>query len=237
LYRKNGNSDQNVSTNVCVQIQPVISEMQNDNKTQLFADVENTKLNVSVSPIKENDIKIQSLFGRRIVDIAYIFEQIVDADNHKPFDCSFKDMVCVNEKRDGLISSFKFICLLCKTRKVINSEKKVDEEVMNLNTAIVAGNMNVGAGFSQLETITCAIEIPPMSQYIYDRHHTIVCMGYERAAANAMEEAAKEEAELAILSGNIDSDGTPLITVVADGSWCKRSYRTMYNSLSGTVST
>ena len=41
---------------------------------------------------------------------------------------------------------------------------------------IVAGNMNVGAGFSQLETITCAIEIPPMSQYIYDRHHTIVCM-------------------------------------------------------------
>jgi hypothetical protein len=31
-----------------------------------------------------------------------------------------------------------------------------------------------------------------------------------------MEEAAKEEAELAILSGNIDSDGTPLITVVAD---------------------
>jgi hypothetical protein len=38
---------------------------------------------------------------------------------------------------------------------------------MNLNTAIVAGNMNVWAEFSQLETITCAIEIPPMSQYIY----------------------------------------------------------------------
>jgi len=62
-------------------------------------------------------------------------------------------------------------------------------------------------------------------------------LGYEKAAANAMEEAAKEEAQLAILAGNVDSDGTPLVTVVADGSWCKRSYRTMYNSLSGTVST
>ena len=146
-------------------------------------------------------------------------------------------MVCVNEKQDGLISSFKFICLLCNTQKVINSEKKLDQEVMNLNTAIVAGNMNVGAGFSQLETITCAVEIPPISQYIYDKHHSIVCLGYEKAAANAMEEAAKEEAQLAILAGNVDSDGTPLVTVVADGSWCKRSYRTMYNSLSGTVST
>jgi hypothetical protein len=109
--------------------------MQNDSPTQLIADVENTKLNISVLPIKENDVKTQSLFGRRNVVIAYIFEQIVDADSHKPFDCSFKDIVCVNEKRDGLISSFKFICLLCKTRKVINSEKKVDEEVMNLNNS------------------------------------------------------------------------------------------------------
>lgn len=72
--------------------------------------------------------------------------------------------------------------------------------------------------------------------YIYNTHHTIVCTGYENAAANAMAEAAKEEAELAILSGNVDVDGIPLVTVVADVSWCKRSYRTMYNSLSGTVS-
>lgn len=57
--------------------------------------------------------------------------------------------------------------------------------------------------------------------YIYELHHNIVCTGYERAAVNAMEEAAKEEAELAILSRNIDIDRTALITVVTDGSWCK----------------
>lgn len=174
MCRKIDNSDQNSSTSVCTQILPMISETQNDTSTQLFADVENTKLNISFSPQKY-DTKTHSLFGRRIVDIAHIFKQIIDADNHKPFDCIFKDMVCVNEKRDGLVSSFKFICSLCKTQKVINTENKDDQEAMNLNTAIVAGNMNVGAGFSQLETITCAVEIPPMSQYIYNKHHAIVC--------------------------------------------------------------
>jgi hypothetical protein len=47
-----------------------------------------------------------------------------------------------------------------------------------------------------------------------DRHHSIVCLGFEKAAPNAMEEAAKEEAKLAILVGNIDSDGTPLVIVM-----------------------
>jgi len=52
-----------------------------------------------------------------------------------------------------------------------------------------------------------------------------------------MDNAAKDEAELAISKGEVDADGMPLITVVADGSWCKRSYRTMYNSPSGMVIT
>lgn len=108
--------------------------------------------------------------------------------------------------------------------------------MMDLNTAAVAGIMNVGAGYSQLETITAALDIPPMSQFIYNKYHAIVCEGYEKAAEKAMKDAAKEEAELAISSGNVDVDGVLLITVVSDGSWCKRSYKTMYNSLSGTVS-
>lgn len=48
--------------------------------------------------------------------------------------------------------------------------------------------------------------------------------------------ASIEEKRLAIESGDIDSDGVPLLTVICDGSWGKRSYRTMYNSSSGTVS-
>lgn len=89
--------------------------------------------------------------------------------------------------------------------------------------------MNVGAGFSQLATITSALDIPLMSQFIYNKHHAIVCKGFEEAAVKSMQNAAKEEAELAILANDVDVDCVPLISVVADGSWCKRSYKTMYN--------
>jgi hypothetical protein len=50
-----------------------------------------------------------------------------------------------------------------------------------------------------------------------------------------MEQAAQEERDYAIENGRVDEDGTPLCTVVADGMWSKRSYKTKYNALSGTV--
>lgn len=35
--------------------------------------------------------------------------------------------------------------------------------------------------------------------------------------------------------GYIDGDGIPMITVVTDGVWCKRSYKTKYDALSGVI--
>ena len=75
-----------------------------------------------------------------------------------------------------------------------------------------------------------------MNNNTYNKEHDIVCEKFEEAATQTMYTAAKEEARLAIEAGDVDIDGVPIIAVMADGSWCKRSYRTMYNSLSGTVS-
>jgi hypothetical protein len=50
-----------------------------------------------------------------------------------------------------------------------------------------------------------------------------------------MIEAGREEAKIAIESGNVDENNVPLITVIADGAWCKRSYRTNYNAKSGAA--
>lgn len=52
-----------------------------------------------------------------------------------------------------------------------------------------------------------------------------------------MKEAGEEERRLAIESGSLDVDGIPIITVVADGQWSKRSYKTKYDALSGAVRT
>lgn len=119
------------------------------------------------------------------------------------------------------------MCKFCKIEKTIFSENQTKTQMMDLNTAAVAGNMNVGAGYSQLETLTSALEIPSMSQFMYNKHHTILCNGYEKA----MKDATKEETELAISLENVDVDGTPLLTVIADGSWCKRLYKTMYKCI------
>ena len=50
-----------------------------------------------------------------------------------------------------------------------------------------------------------------------------------------MIEAGKEEAELAKQCGDV-RNGIPVITVIVDGAWSKRSYKTNYNALSGVAS-
>ena len=55
-------------------------------------------------------------------------------------------------------------------------------------------------------------------------------------ASKEMEEAVKEETELAIKRGDVDINGIPCLTVVVDGAWAKRSYKSNYRSLSGVVS-
>lgn len=54
-------------------------------------------------------------------------------------------------------------------------------------------------------------------------------------ALEEMIKAGNEERQLAINSNNLDTDGVPMCTVIADGQWSKRSYRTTYNAFSGAV--
>lgn len=51
-----------------------------------------------------------------------------------------------------------------------------------------------------------------------------------------MQKAGEEEKKIALDLGNVDTDGIPLITVVADGQCSKRSYKTKYDAFSGVVS-
>lgn len=52
-----------------------------------------------------------------------------------------------------------------------------------------------------------------------------------------MIKAGNEERQIAIENNNLDTDGLPMCTVIADGQWSKRSYRTKYNAFSGAVIT
>lgn len=123
---------------------------------------------------------------------------------------------------------------MCNEKFKISTENS-SCDMVPINMAIVSGILTIGAGFSQLEQLASAIEVPCMGSRLYDKEQNKVFDSYDEIAAKEMEKSAKEEARLAIEAGNIDTDGTPLVTVVTDGSWCKRSYKTVYNSLSGAV--
>ncbi|KAL5242878.1 hypothetical protein ACI65C_010288 [Semiaphis heraclei] len=185
----------------------------------------------SDSPAKNNTEEIE-VCGRRIVNILNLFEEIKNIDNHEPFDCSFKNMIVIGEKRIGFKSIFTFKCSMCQIKKTVGTENNI---FMPINTSAVIGVLNIGCGYSQLQEFMSAMEVPTIHITTYQAEHDRICKGYEESALETMKEAAKVEAELAIAEGEVDVDGTPLVAVVADGSWCKRSYRTMYNSPSGMV--
>jgi hypothetical protein len=175
--------------------------------------------------------------SRRIVNIHHFFASIKELNDHKPFGCSFNDIYVIFEKRDGLKSRIGLKCRMCNIIRSISTEESgQDKSFMDVNTAVVTGILASGGGHSQLEQVISTLDIPCTSFKCYKKHHDATCDAWETTAHAEMESAVKDEAELAVVRGEVDDDGTPLLAVIADGSWCKRSYRTNYNSSSGLVS-
>lgn len=93
-----------------------------------------------------------------------------------------------------------------------------------------------GIGQTQLFELSSALEIPCMANTTFSREHEDLSSSIHSLAWEEIRKAGEEERQLAIEAGDIDDDGVPFCSVVADGQWCKRSYKTKYDSLSGVVS-
>jgi len=94
-----------------------------------------------------------------------------------------------------------------------------------------------GIGHTQLSELSASIELPSLSTVSYLKNLSVMSNSIQETAFDEMIKAGNEERQIAINSGNVDKNGTPLCTVVADGQWSKRSYKTKYNSFSGAVRT
>ncbi|XP_069361994.1 uncharacterized protein [Maniola hyperantus] len=179
---------------------------------------------------KENNevIEVPKLNGRRLIDVAYLFEQLSSID-HSPFNCTFKDFKFVSENRQGMYACFKFDCQMCGEKVIIKSDRSGRE----INQHVVHGIVTSGNGFAQLDEFCAHVDMPCMSDKLFIKENIIFGDIIKDIALESMYQAGKEEREIAIAKGHVDPDGIPYITVVVDGSWAKRSYRTNYNSLSG----
>lgn len=154
--------------------------------------------------------------------------------NHEPYGCNFSNLLLVEERKNGYFSEFLFTCNMCHKNEVIESENP-NSTLMNVNTATVTAVVNSGQGFTQLETFSAIMNMPSMSNKLYQKLHEDVHKFTSETAWEAMSLAAEEEAKLAVANGDVREDGIPMITVIADGAWSKRSYKSNYNALSGVV--
>ncbi|KAJ8876428.1 hypothetical protein PR048_020873 [Dryococelus australis] len=107
-----------------------------------------------------------------------------------------------------------------------------EKAYMPMNETAVHNILSTGGRYSQLRQFSAGVNMNCTSNNFLKAHEKAI----DDAALQSMQDAAEEEKSIAIRDGNGDSDGVPMCTVVADGAWCKHSYRTNYDSLSGVVS-
>ncbi|KAL4719043.1 hypothetical protein ACJJTC_013676 [Scirpophaga incertulas] len=176
----------------------------------------------------------ETIINRRIIDVSYFLSELKRISNHGPLGCSFTELDLVAETQNGLQSKFTFKCRLCNSKFCINSDNCSDN-YLNINTCAVAGTIAIGAGHSQLSELMAAINLPLLSEKSYSYNHELVSRKWENVLSNSMKKAAEIEREFAISNGRMNKDGIPIIDVVADGCWSKRSYKKKYNALSGAA--
>lgn len=95
--------------------------------------------------------------------------------------------------------------------------------------------LQIGIGYTQLNELSASLEIPSLSATSFSKYLIKVGNAVQDTAWEKIIKAGNEEKQLALECGNIYVDGTPMCTIVADGQWSKRSYKTKYDALSGAV--
>lgn len=172
--------------------------------------------------------------GRRVVDIMYFIEQI-QTQHGSGFGCSFMNCEFISETIYGFSSVFTFKCKMCGIETKLMTESPKTNKIP-INKAVVSACQAIGIGHAQLSEFSAFLEMPSLSSSGFLGKQSEVANVVHDTAWDEMLKAGVEERELAIKCGDIDSDGVPMITVVADGQWSKRSYKTKYDALSGAVS-
>ncbi|KAL6416527.1 hypothetical protein ACFW04_013390 [Cataglyphis niger] len=155
--------------------------------------------------------------GRRIVDISFMWNEI-----HKTF----------NNHARGIECQFKDWKLLILVAEANIWSEPTESETLDINSAALAGTVTTGIGFAQLEKLCAAMNVPCMSEPTYIKYRENLVDDFQKTAMENMKLAGEAEKQLAIEKNEV-INGIPYITVVADGSWMKRSYGSAYDSLSG----
>ncbi|KAF5281749.1 hypothetical protein FQR65_LT14544 [Abscondita terminalis] len=170
--------------------------------------------------------------GRRLIAIDQFMSQILTSKRHAPFDCNITDMILINEKRFGLNSILTLKCKMCKKLFDLSTDYEERSE-LNINQSAVLATISSGIGYSSASQFMATLDVPFMAYGTFHACENTVADVIHSSLTTQITENGKQEAHLAKIHGEVDSNGVPCITVIADGAWSKRSYNVNYNALSG----
>lgn len=168
--------------------------------------------------VAEIDTPVFMPSGRRLFDVKYLFSQILNQERHTPFDFNITFMDVIAENRRGLYCTFVLKCKMCGVIKELATESSEDSDNIEINTALTLAAVSTGIGYSSLNEVAAAINLPMMSEKTFVERHNQASEIIRNTAWSIMEEAAKEEAKIAVELGDVSKDGIPYITVVTDGA-------------------
>ncbi|KAG8183476.1 hypothetical protein JTE90_001043 [Oedothorax gibbosus] len=145
-----------------------------------------------------------SLTGRRVVELGYFLDALKDFLHHDDkgrLGCTFHNVQVCGEIRKGLNSGLKLKCAMCNFEKTVwtNDTKS---EIMDVNKAATIGIMEIG--FSNLQDLTAILNIPPMSNTLFQKEQNIIADAWAKTAAREMELAIEEEKRLAKERGDVE---------------------------------
>ncbi|KAF4533068.1 hypothetical protein B566_EDAN002631, partial [Ephemera danica] len=170
--------------------------------------------------------------GRRIFEPFFFITTLFSLKYHSSY-CSLDDLELLSETREGFRSVFTFQCKMCNGKYPVTTENTTDCTKLDVNTSIVHGTMVAGGGLATINEIAMSLNMPSMGPNTYQKVAVALSSVLQTIAKQVMHAAAAVEKSYAIAMGKITSNLKAKITVIADGCWPKRSYRTNYSSLSG----
>ena len=197
-------------------------------------DTESPTLQDDVSDSHTDERRHKNFDGQRISDPLHYYEELhaMYIEHGYREQCSFHDLHYENCIDNGLCCKLKFVCNHCRYFKWVNLVNN-NGPLMPLNDGAVSGTITAGTGYSELKQEFASMGIKCMSDVSYRQHRQNLVASFEQTAHESMNEAAAMESELAIMEGDT-IDEILHITVQADGSWLKRSYKSgKFDSLSG----
>ena len=178
-----------------------------------------------------------NMAGRRIMEVEKLCSGVETISEHSA-ECSG---VChmIDEKQDGLASTFTLECNKCNQTFCLDSSSKIKGSGTRknrhaVNVGAVWGQMITGGGHSNLAQFSATLELPQISSNTFTSIEEQIGKAWEKQLAEEMTKAGEEEKKIAI-NNNSYFQGIPAISVTVDGGWSKRSHKHSYSAKSGVA--